>query len=162
MFESTRKLLLALVLVGTIGLMVELFLLEHTESVWQAIPFAILGGGFVAGVAAWARPSRRTIRLFQLAMALCVVTGGLGLYLHYGGNVAFEQELEPSSGGLLLVWRSLRGATPVLAPAALAQVGLLGLVVSYRHPALERPASVREERSTLNHESRGETRVSTQ
>lgn len=162
MFGSTRKLLLALVLVGTGGLMLELFLLEHTESVWQVIPFVILGGGFVAGVAAWARPARRTIRLFQIAMVLCVITGGVGLYLHYGGNVAFEQELDPSSEGLLLVWRSLRGATPVLAPAALTQLGLLGLVVSYRHPALERPASVREERSTLNHESRGETRVSTQ
>lgn len=42
MFGSTRKLLLALVLVGTGGLMLELFLLEHTESVWQVIPFVIL------------------------------------------------------------------------------------------------------------------------
>lgn len=162
MYEPTRKLLLALVLVGTIGLMLELFLLEHTESVWQAIPFVILAGGFAGGIGAWARPSRRTIRLFQLAMALCVATGGLGLYLHYGGNIAFERELDPSVGGLLLIWYSLRGATPVLAPAALTQLGLLGLIVAYRHPALERQTAGREEPSILHHESRGDTRVSTQ
>ena len=35
-----------------------------------------------------------------------------------------------------LVWKALRGATPALAPGALAQLGLLGLLYTYRHPAL--------------------------
>lgn len=163
MYGTTRKLLIGLVIVGAVGLMLELFLLEHTESVWQAIPFVILAVGLAGGVAMLAKPSRRVIRLFQLSMTLCVATGGLGLYLHYGGNVAFERELDASAGGLLLIWRSLRGATPVLAPAALMQLGLLGLVVAYRHPALDgpHPTAAREGRSTINHESRGDPRVST-
>jgi hypothetical protein len=34
------------------------------------------------------------------------------------------------------VIETLRGAIPALAPGAMAQLGLLGLLVSYRHPAV--------------------------
>lgn len=146
MYARIRRLLLALVLAGVVGLTLELIFLEHTESVWQSIPFVILGVGFAGALAVWIRPTRHTVRFFQAAMVLCVAAGVLGLYLHYRGNAAFELELDPSTRGLDLVWRSLRGATPALAPGALAQVGLLGLIQSYRHPALDprRPSSRQE------------------
>lgn len=148
MYVSMRRMLLALVLVGMIGLMLELFLLEHTESVWQAIPFVILAGGLAAGLAVWIRPTRRTVRWFQLVMGVCALAGVLGVYLHYRGNLEFELELDASARGAVLVWRSLRGATPALAPAALTQVGLLGLIVAYRHPVFDsRAAATREEPS---------------
>ena len=131
-----RRGLLALILLGIVGLGAELFLLEHTESVWQWLPFGVLGAGLAAGVAVALHPSRVTIRLFQAAMALCVAVGVLGLYLHYDGNVAFERESDPAAAGWDLFWRSLRGATPALAPGALVQLGLLGLVWAFRHPAL--------------------------
>lgn len=132
--------LLALVLLGSAGLAAELFLLEHMESLWQWLPFAVLGGGLVSGAALWLWPGPRSVRLFQGVMALFVLTGLLGLWLHYQGNAAFELEMDEAARGLDLVWRSLRGATPALAPGALAQLGLLGLILSYRHPALHTPS----------------------
>jgi hypothetical protein len=65
-----------------------------------------------------------------------VVVGVLGLYYHYHGNVEFALERNPSLRGTGLIWKALRGATPALAPGALAQLGLLGLLFCYRHPAL--------------------------
>ena len=42
--------------------------------------------------------------------------------------------------GLELVWEALKGATPALAPGAMAQLGLVGLAFAYRHPLLSGPA----------------------
>jgi hypothetical protein len=71
-------------------------------------------------------------------MAACVVAGAVGFYLHMRGNFEFELESNPSLRGAALVWEALKGATPSLAPGALAQLGLLGLVAAHRHPALRR------------------------
>ncbi len=139
--STFRRILLALVLLGIIGLTLELFLLEHTESATQWIPFIVLGLGLVIGLAVWFKPTVRSIRLFQLIMLLFVASGVLGIYLHLRGNVLFEQETDPSARGMDLLWRSLHGGIPMLAPAAMAQVGLLGLVFAFRHPALRGDAA---------------------
>ena len=136
---AIRRLLLALVLLGILGLGVELVLLEHTESVWQWMPFVVLAGGFASAVALAARPARGTVLAFRAAMALCVIAGLVGLVLHFRGNLQFELENDPSVRGLDLVWRALHGATPTLAPGAMAQLGLLGIAATLRHPALRGP-----------------------
>lgn len=147
---AIRRMLLVLVLLGGAGLTAELVLLEHTEDAWQWAPFVVLGGALLAGAALATRPTRATVRLFQALMALLVLTGLLGIYLHYRGNEAFELEMDEAARGLDLLWRALRGATPALAPGALVQLGLLGLILSYRHPALgsaRRPPPPTPERS---------------
>ena len=145
---NIRRILLALVLLGILGLTIELLLLEHIESATQLIPFAVFGAGLVATIAAAVRPTRRTLRAFQVVMLLFVAAGLLGIYLHLRGNVLFEQETDPSARGLDLIWRSLRGGVPLLAPAAMAQLGLLGLVFAYRHPALRAGAAPTTPRET--------------
>jgi hypothetical protein len=135
-----RRLLLALVLVGALGLAVELLLLEHFESVWQWTPLVLLAVVLGVGTVLAARPTRRVVRLFQALMALCVAAGVVGVYLHYRGNTEFELEREPTRHGLALFWEAIRGATPALAPGALSQLGLLGFAYAFRHPAL-RPSS---------------------
>ena len=69
-------------------------------------------------------------------MWLFVVIGLLGLFFHFKGNLQFATERDPSLSGFSLIWKALRGATPALAPGALSQLGLLGLLYGYRHPAL--------------------------
>ena len=135
---TLRRILLPLIFLGLVGLAAELFLLEHTESPWQWIPFVTIGAGVVAVAAVAVRPSPVAIRSFQLAMILIAVSCLVGIYLHLSGNVAFEREADPSMGGMDLVWSSLRGATPTLAPGAMLQLGLLGLAYAYRHPVLRR------------------------
>jgi hypothetical protein len=132
-----RRLLLALVFIGAAGLEVELLLLEHFESALQWTPLVLLGVVLAAALLVWRRPSPATVRFFQSVMVLCVAAGVVGIILHYRGNVEFELEREPLHGWRLF-WEAIRGATPALAPGAMAQLGLLGLVYSYRHPALRR------------------------
>jgi hypothetical protein len=82
------------------------------------------------------RPTRATVRLFQLGTALAVAAGLVGLSLHYRGNAEFELESDATVKGVALVWAALRGATPALAPGAKVQLGLLGLILAHRHPEL--------------------------
>ena len=116
----------------------ELVLLEHTESFSQWIPFGALAAALASVAVAARRPSAGAVRALQGVMTLCILAGVLGVVLHLRGNVEFELESDPSARGLDLLWRSLTGATPALAPGALAQLGLLGLAYTYRHPALRR------------------------
>ena len=131
-----RRLLLGLMLLGMLGLLAELVLLEHYEDVWQWVPLAALALGIVLAGAVWMRPGRATLRAFRAMSAVYVAAGALGLYLHLDGNLEFEREGDRNARGLPLLWEALRGATPVLAPGALVQLGLLGLALAYRHPAL--------------------------
>jgi hypothetical protein len=139
LLRTIRRILLGLVLLGIVGLVPELLLLKHTESVSQIIPFVVLAFGLVSSAVVWVRPTRRSLRAFQGIMLVFIVAGVLGLYFHFRGNVEFELEQDPSAHGLDLLWRSLSGGIPTLAPGAMVQLGLLGLAFAYRHPAL-RPA----------------------
>ena len=142
-YAPLRRLLLALVVAGAGGLALELLLLEHYDSPWQWAPLALLALVLLVGGAAALRPGRRLLRTFQGLMTLCAAAGVLGVYLHYRGNVEFERESDPTRSGLVLFWEAIRGATPALAPGALAQLGLLGLAVTFRHPALRSSPSDR-------------------
>ena len=133
---SLRQLVLALVFIGIVGLEIELALLRHAESFSQWIPHVALIVGLVSTVAVYFRPSGSTLRVFQAIMLAFVIVGVLGLYFHFRGNVEFALERDPSLSGMRLLWKALRGATPALAPGALAQLGLLGLVYAYGHPGI--------------------------
>jgi hypothetical protein len=133
---SLRQLLLLLVFIGVVGLEVELALLRHAESFTQWIPHVALFIGLLSTAVVYFRPQPATLRAFQLVMLAFLIVGILGVYLHLKGNVEFALERDPSLSGAKLLWKALRGATPALAPGALAQLGLLGLLFGYRHPAL--------------------------
>ena len=109
---------------------------SHTEQLWQLVPLFLMGGGSL--VLAWclARRDRTSLRVFRAVMVLFISSGVLGVYLHLRGNVEFELEMRPSLAGSDLAIEALQGAMPALAPGTLLQLGLLGLLVTYRHPAL--------------------------
>ncbi len=131
-----RGLLLAVLLYGILGMLAELYLLEHYEEWWQLVPLLLLGVAVPAIALCWARPSPATLRALQGLMLVFVMAGALGVYQHYTGNAEFELEMYPSRAGFELFWESLKGATPALAPASLSWLGLIGLAYCYRHPGL--------------------------
>lgn len=133
--QSLRQLVLALILVGIVGLEVELALLRHADSATQWIPHVALFIGLIVAATVYFRPSPATLEVFRAIMAGFLVVGAVGVYLHLRGNVEFALERDASLSGLRLIWKALRGATPALAPGALAQLGLLGLLYTYKHPA---------------------------
>ena len=131
-----RTLILALLVFGMTGAIAELMLLEHFESPWQWAPLIALGLGLAAVAAHLTVRSAATIRLIRGTMAAMVGIGLLGLVQHLRGNLEFELEIRPGLEGWDLLWESLQGATPVLAPGVLIQLGLLGLIFTLRHPRL--------------------------
>lgn len=123
---ALHQFLLAVFLLGVVGTGAELLLLGHYEDPWQWAPLAILGLAVVAGTARILRPSPGSLRCLQIVAGLMVASGFVGLALHFKGNAEFEREMVPSLGGLDLIWESVRGATPALAPGAMTYLGLLG------------------------------------
>ena len=138
---SIRRVLLATLGVGMIGMGAELLLIGHVDSVQQQIPLILLAVG--AATVAWhaAAPRLVTVRALQAAMTLFIVSGLIGVWLHLQGNVEFELEMYPSMRGIELVQKTLTGATPVLAPGSMTLLGLIGLTHSYRHPCLQEDAT---------------------
>jgi hypothetical protein len=119
---------------GILGTSVELLLLGHDESATQVIPLVVL----VSSVAAlsWMsiRPSRRSVRSFQAMMLFLVVSGLVGIVLHFQANLEFQREVAPSLGWWALAGKAIRAkAPPALAPGAMVQLGLLGLIVAFGH-----------------------------
>lgn len=135
-----RRWLAALLTLGLAGTSVELWLLGHDEEWRQLVPFVVSALSLLLLVATLVRPSAATIRLFQAAMLLLVVTGAMGVWFHYRGNLEFQMEMDPTQSGLPLMLKILHAKTPpALAPGVMAQLGLLGLVYTYRHPRSARP-----------------------
>jgi hypothetical protein len=130
-----RLALLVILAVGLVGVELELLLLGHTEDPWQWTPIILIG--ISLAVIAWHAIERgaASVRALQIVMGLFVVAGLLGLFLHFRGNIVFEQEMTPDAPLWPLLWAALRGATPTLAPGTMVQLGLIGLLYAYRHPA---------------------------
>ena len=137
-FQRLRTFLLALFVFAIIGTAAELFLLEHTESIWQWIPLALFAIGLVSAIAVWMRATPAAIRALRVVLALFIASGLLGQYLHYKGNVEFELEMRPGLKGFELFRMSIAGATPALAPGSMVLFGLIGFASTYRHPGLYR------------------------
>jgi hypothetical protein len=82
------------------------------------------------------RPGPGGIRLFQATMILFILSGFVGTALHWRGKIEFKLESDPSLSGLKLFREAMKSHTPpALAPAAMIELGLLGLTYAYRHPS---------------------------
>lgn len=137
-----RKWLMSILVLGVIGTGVELVLLEHTDGARQLVPLTLLGVSLV--VLVWHAAARHvsSLRALQVTMALFVASGLVGIMFHYQGNVEFEVERLPSISGLELFREAMMGATPALAPGTMIQLGLIGLVYTYRHPLTDRRVDI--------------------
>ena len=131
--STLRPLLLAIVMIGILGIGVELVLLGHFEGPVQLSPLLLLVAGVVVAIWQVVAPGA-SVRALQFVMVLFVASGLIGIGYHYTGNEEFERELYPGVEGLTLVGQALAGATPVLAPGSMMLLGLVGLTYAHRHP----------------------------
>ena len=136
--RTMRRAVLALLVIFMIGTAVDLMLLDHHEGPWQLIPLALIAGGLV--VSAWAVGGQAgAVTAMRALMVLFIAAGFLGIVLHYLGNREFQHEMDPSLAGWPLFVKIVTAkAPPALAPASMIQMGLLGLLYTYQHPALRR------------------------
>lgn len=136
--STMRRLLLVLLVIFMLGTTADLMLLDHHEGPGQLIPLVLLTLGLL--VSAWSLGGRpAAITAMRLLMVLFVTAGFLGMMMHYNGNREFQHEMDPSLAGWPLFVKIITAkAPPALAPASMIQMGLLGLLYTYRHPALRR------------------------
>jgi hypothetical protein len=137
---------LIVLVIGVVGTEAELLLLKHTDGWWQLAPVLLIGASFL--VLGWYAVAKNTasIRALQVVMLLFLASGGAGTIQHFLGNVAYERESNPSLSGVELYRSALMGSSPSLAPGTMLQLGVIGLLFTYRHPRLG--ASKRSEDST--------------
>jgi hypothetical protein len=137
--QRLRQFLLALLAAGLIGLGAELVLVEHYEDAWQITPLALITA--TLGVLLWQalKPGWPAVQCLRVLMAAMLAAGAIGIFLHYRANMEFQMEMSPGLGGIDLFLKTIRAKVPPpLAPGAMAQLGLLGLLYTYRHPLLTR------------------------
>src|SRR5262245_43057742 len=125
-----RPVLMALLAIGLAYLAFELVLLEHFEDVWMMVPVAAIAVALVSLGALVAGPTRCRCGWFPVVMTSVALIGLMGIVLHYRVGVEFQTDMDPTLGGVHLMRKVLHmKAPPMLAPGALAQLGLLGLIV---------------------------------
>ena len=132
-----RGALLAIIAVGTLGMASELVLIGHYEDSLQIAPLA--AAALVLTLIIWVavRPSALSLRGFQFLMLTLIATGITGMTVHYVANSEFQLEMDPNLSGLSLFLKAIEAtAPPALAPGVMVQLGLLGLLYTYKHPVL--------------------------
>jgi hypothetical protein len=104
--ELLRRWILGVLVLGLLGTVTELVLLEHYDTA-----------------------SRRAV---QIVMALFVLAGFVGFVAHFYGSAEYQLELNPEMSNWELMEKVLRAkAPPLLAPGMMLQLGLLGLAYMF-------------------------------
>lgn len=130
--ERLRGWLLAVLVIGLLGTVTELVLLEHYEQPLQFVPLVLIVAALAVVVWHFARPDAASLRSLQIIMALFVLAGFAGIAAHFAGSAEYQLELDPAMDKWELLEKIMRAkAPPVLAPGMMLQLGLLGLAYVY-------------------------------
>jgi hypothetical protein len=137
-----RRVLVLLLGFGMVGLLAELLLLKHFEEFWQYSPLGLIGLALASLVWYSLGGGAASLRLLRATMVLFIIAGLAGVVLHYRGSLEFQLEMDPTQHGWALFKKVIQAKTPpALAPGIMVQLGLLGLVFAYRHPAFDRTSA---------------------
>jgi uncharacterized membrane protein len=123
-----RRWILIILVLGLVGTVTELVLLEHYEQPLQFVPLVLIVAA--VGVLWWEfrRHDLASRRATQIVMALFVLAGFVGFAAHFRGSAEYQLELNPDMSNWELLEKILRAkAPPLLAPGMMLQLGLLGL-----------------------------------
>jgi hypothetical protein len=129
---TITNVILAVVLLGKGGLLVELSLIAHYEDAAQWVPLVLLPIALIALAVDYLSSTRSTQVIVQMTMGLIIAAGVLGIYFHFHGSREFQLEMDPQMRGANLVWHVLRAKSPpTLAPGLMVNLGILGLGYVY-------------------------------
>jgi uncharacterized membrane protein len=137
--ELLRRWILGVLVLGLLGTVTELLLLEHYEQPLQFVPLVLIVAA--VGVLIWEfrRHDTASRRAVQIVMALFVLAGFIGFVAHFHGSAEYQLELNPEMSNWELMEKVLRAkAPPLLAPGMMLQLGLLGLAYMFSDPRLRR------------------------
>ncbi len=130
--DRLRLWIVGVIVLGLIGTMTELLLLEHDEVALQFVPLVLMALGAVTLVWYAAGKSTASLRALQVVMGLFVLSGFAGMMAHFYGSMEYQLELNPDLPTSELLDKILHAkAPPLLAPGMMIQMGLLGLAYAY-------------------------------
>ncbi len=133
-----RRCLLAVLVLGLVGTGIELVLLEHDETAVQFVPLVSIA--LALAILIWHRVKgdALSIRALQATMVLFLLAGVAGAAFHFRGGAEFQLEIDPLQSRWDISRKVMRAKVPpVLAPGVMVQLGFVGLLYTYRHPALD-------------------------
>jgi hypothetical protein len=140
--EVLRKWILAVLVLGLLGTVVELVLLEHYEQGLQLVPLVLIALAMAGLVWHLMRGDAASLNTLMVVMILFVLASIVGVVAHFHGSAEFQLDLDPSIGTWELIEKVTHAkAPPLLAPGMMMQLGLLGLAyvfsdIRYRARAL--------------------------
>jgi hypothetical protein len=127
-----RSLVLAVLVIGLLGTVTELVLLEHYEQVLQLVPVVLIAAALAAIVWQLIAKNAASLRALEIIMYLFALAGFAGVLAHFNGSAEFQLDLNPSMSTWELLEKVMRAkAPPLLAPGMMLQMGLLGLIYVY-------------------------------
>lgn len=141
---TIRSILLVTIVLALIGTGLELVFLGHFDDPAQLIPLGLIAPALMALGWYSITRGRRSIRVFQVLMALFMIAGIAGIVLHARSNIEFATEMYPNIERMELLRKTAAGAIPALAPGVMIQIGLLGFAYAFRHPALKKEETSHE------------------
>lgn len=137
-----RGWILGILLLGLLGTVTELVLLEHYEQPLQLVPLVLIAAAVAATAWEFRRHDMASRRTMQIVMALFVLAGFAGFVAHFHGSAEYQLELNPDMGNWELLGKILRAkAPPLLAPGMMLQLGLLGLAYVFSDVRFRRSKS---------------------
>jgi uncharacterized membrane protein len=126
--ELLRGWILGVLVLGLLGTVTELVLLEHYEQPTQLVPLVLIVAAVAVILWEFRRRDLASRRAMQIVMALFVLAGFVGFAAHFHGSAEYQLELNPDMSNWELLEKILRAkAPPLLAPGMMLQLGLLGL-----------------------------------
>jgi uncharacterized membrane protein len=130
--ELLRRWILGVLVLGLLGTVTELVLLEHYEQPLQFVPLVLIVAAVAVLVWEFRRHDTASRRAVQIVMALFVLAGFVGFVAHFYGSAEYQLELNPEMSNWELMEKVLRAkAPPLLAPGMMLQLGLLGLAYMF-------------------------------
>lgn len=128
-----RSMLLYLCAAAMLGTGIELLLMEHTAEFNQLIPLILIAIGLISILVQLIMNNSTSIVVLKAAMSLIIISGLVGIILHYNSNMEFAMEISPDLSGFDLFVKTIKGTTPpTLAPGNMSLLGLLGLLYTYK------------------------------
>jgi hypothetical protein len=132
--ELLRVVILGVLVLGIVGTVTELLLLEHDEAdkPLQFVPLSLIAAGVAAIIWHLARPGPASLNTLQVVMVLYVLSSFIGFLAHFNGSAEFVHDLNPEASTWEILEKALHAkAPPLLAPGMMMQLGLLGLAYVY-------------------------------
>src|SRR6516225_7481830 len=137
--ELLRRWILLILVLGLLGTVTELMLLEHYEQPLQFVPLVLIVAAFAVLWWEFRRHDVVSRRATLIVMALFVLAGFAGFVAHFHGSAEYQLELNPDMSTWELLEKILRAkAPPLLAPGMMLQLGLLGLAYVFSDPRFRR------------------------